>query len=53
MGSCTHLFLYYAGVWLLLNPLSDTPKKGVDYWTAEDVAQIKSYLEEAVLGGAW
>ncbi|MCI8619965.1 MAG: BppU family phage baseplate upper protein [Oscillospiraceae bacterium] len=53
MGSCTHLFLYYTGVWLLLNPLSDTPKKGVDYWTAEDVAQIKSYLEEAVLGGAW
>lgn len=53
MGACTHLFAYYAGVWLLLNPLPDTPERGVDYWTAEDVAAIKSYVDEAVLGGAW
>lgn len=30
-----------------------TPKKGVDYWTEEDKAEIKDYVEEAILGGAW
>ena len=30
-----------------------TPKKGVDYWTNEDIAEIKSYVDEAILGGAW
>lgn len=53
MGACTHLFAYYAGVWLLLNPLPDVPERGVDYWTAEDIAAIKGYVDEAVLGGAW
>ena len=30
-----------------------TPVKGTDYWTAADVAEIKSYVDEAILGGAW
>ena len=30
-----------------------TPEKGVDYWTEEDKAEIKGYLEEVILGGAW
>ena len=31
----------------------EAPQKGVDYWTAEDVAQIKSYVDDAILKGAW
>lgn len=31
----------------------DTPIKGTDYWTNEDKAEIKSYVDEAILGGAW
>ncbi len=31
----------------------DVPKKGVDYWTEEDKAEIKGYVDEAILGGAW
>jgi hypothetical protein len=30
-----------------------TPVRGVDYWTEEDKAEIKSYVDEAILGGAW
>ena len=30
-----------------------TPIKGKDYWTDDDIAQIKSYVDEAILGGAW
>jgi hypothetical protein len=30
-----------------------TPVRGVDYWTDEDKAEIKSYVDEAILGGAW
>lgn len=30
-----------------------TPIKGTDYWTAADIAEIKSYVDEAILGGAW
>ena len=30
-----------------------TPVKGTDYWTEEDKAEIKSYVDEAILGGAW
>ena len=31
----------------------DTPVRGVDYWTADDVAEIKGYVDSAILGGAW
>ena len=30
-----------------------TPVRGTDYWTAADIAEIKSYVDEAILGGAW
>lgn len=30
-----------------------TPVKGVDYWTEADKAEIKSYVDEAILGGSW
>lgn len=30
-----------------------TPVRGVDYWTDADIAQIKSYVDDAILGGAW
>ena len=31
----------------------DTPVRGVDYWTDADKNEIKSYVDEAILGGAW
>lgn len=31
----------------------DTPVRGVDYWTDADIAEIKAYVDEAILGGAW
>lgn len=30
-----------------------TPVRGTDYWTAADIATIKSYVDDAILGGAW
>lgn len=30
-----------------------TPVRGTDYWTAEDIAAIKGYVDTAILGGAW
>lgn len=30
-----------------------TPVRGTDYWTADDIAEIKSYVDDAILGGAW
>ena len=30
-----------------------TPVRGEDYWTEADIAEIKSYVDEAILGGAW
>lgn len=30
-----------------------TPVRGEDYWTEEDKAEIKSYVDEAILGGKW
>lgn len=32
---------------------SHTPVRGEDYWTENDIAEIKSYVDEAILGGAW
>lgn len=31
----------------------NTPVRGTDYWTDADIAEIKSYVDEAILGGAW
>lgn len=30
-----------------------TPVRGIDYWTEADKAEIKSYVDDAILGGAW
>ena len=30
-----------------------SPVRGTDYWTDVDKAEIKSYVDEAILGGAW
>lgn len=30
-----------------------TPVRGTDYWTDADKEEIKSYVDEAILGGAW
>ena len=30
-----------------------SPVCGTDYWTAADKAEIKAYVDEAILGGAW
>lgn len=30
-----------------------TPVRGVDYWTPDDIAEIKGYVDDAILGGAW
>ena len=34
-------------------PAGKTPVRGTDYWTEEDKAEIKGYVDEAILGGAW
>lgn len=30
-----------------------TPVRGTDYWTDADKAEIKTYVNEAILGGEW
>lgn len=30
-----------------------TPVRGTDYWTEADKAEIKAYVDAAILGGAW
>lgn len=30
-----------------------TPQRGIDYWTEEDVAAVRGYVDDAILGGAW
>lgn len=30
-----------------------TPVRGTDYWTPSDIAEIKGFVEEAIIGGAW
>ncbi len=30
-----------------------TPVRGTDYWTDTDIAAIKSYVDDAILGGKW
>ena len=37
----------------LLNLMGSTPVRGTDYWTEEDIGEIKAYVDEAILGGAW
>ena len=30
-----------------------TPVRGTDYWTETDKAEIRSYVDDAILGGSW
>lgn len=30
-----------------------SPVKGLDYWTDQDIQQIREYVDAAILGGAW
>lgn len=30
-----------------------TPQRDKDYWTPDDKAEIKGYVDDAILGGAW
>lgn len=30
-----------------------SPVRGTDYWTSADIAEIKSYVDNAILGGVW
>ena len=30
-----------------------TPQRGTDYWTESDKAEIRRYVEDAILGGIW
>lgn len=30
-----------------------TPVRGTDYWTEADKAELKSYIDESILGGEW
>ena len=41
--------------YLIENPPKDgyTPQRGVDYWTEADKAEIKAYVDEAILNGEW
>lgn len=34
-------------------PQGESPKRGKDYWTNEDIAVIKGYVENAIIGGSW
>ena len=34
-------------------PAGYTPVRGVDYWTEADRNEIKAYVEDAIVGGAW
>lgn len=30
-----------------------TPVRGIDFWNDNDIAEIKSYVDDAILGGKW
>lgn len=30
-----------------------TPVRGTDYWTADDIATIETYCQNAILSGEW
>lgn len=51
-------YIYHAGTgkWYRQPPaLSEgsIPVRGIDYWTEEDIAVIKAYVDETILGGMW
>lgn len=46
---------YYS--WIRVRSAPDTPSyipvRGVDYWTEADKAEIKSYVDDAIISGKW
>lgn len=50
LRSATSTGIY--GAWVEVGSAS-APVRGEDYWTEEDKAEIKSYVDEAILGGVW
>lgn len=44
-----HFFLYHGSD----GRPGKTPVKGTDYWTEADIAEIKGYVDDAILNGAW
>lgn len=40
----------YESIETLKGEKGDTPVRGIDYWTEADKAEIKAYVEEAILG---
>ena len=43
-------YIYNNGTWISIMKI---PQKGIDYWNDEDKAEIKAYVDEAILGGVW
>lgn len=41
------------GVLTIGVPTGPAPIRGKDYWTEEDVAAIKAYVDDAILNGSW
>jgi len=41
------------GARFMLDLKGSSPVRGTDYWTDADIAEIKTYVDEAILGGAW
>lgn len=52
-----YIFHAYTGQWYEQPEGSGkpgyTPVRGVDYWTEEDIAAIKEYVETMIEGGSW
>lgn len=57
VGGDLYVWSASSGMWLnvgtIQGPAGVTPVKGEDYWTEADIAEIKSYVDEAILGGVW
>lgn len=49
----TYFYKYMADLSGLQGPMGPKPVKGTDYWTEADKAEIKKYVDDAILGGAW
>lgn len=49
----TYSYTYMGDLSGLQGPMGPKPVKGTDYWTEADKAEIKKYVDDAILGGAW
>lgn len=48
-----HLNNIEAGLIALEEERAYSPVRGTDYWTEEDIATIKAYVDDAILNGSW